>query len=119
MPEIPRPRYTPHGIPCRWAVGVFCFRDAELLRNSDIGYNIMGSVSDIGDIRMSAFSRPGFIPHGISPQLLRRAGGLAGWRAGGMRKLERMLFLRVPKGTTDCDIANIAILRHHGQEPEL
>ena len=97
MPKTPRPRSTPHGIPCRWAVGVFCFRNAELLRNSDIGYNI----TDIGDIRMSAFSRPGFIPHGISPQLLRRAGGLAGWRAGGMRKLERMLFLRVPKGTTD------------------
>ena len=41
------------------------------------------SVSDIGDIRMSAFSRPGFIPHGILPLIAAagwRAGRMAGWR---------------------------------------
>ena len=47
------------------------------------------------------FSRPSFMPHGTLAPLLWRAGGLARLRAGGMRKLERMLFLRVPKGTAD------------------
>ena len=83
MPEIPRPQSTPHGIPCRWAVGAFLFWDAVLLRNSDIGYNIMGSVSDIGDPDV------GFLPTRLYSARHSSPIAAAGWRADGMRKLER------------------------------
>ena len=48
---------------------------------------------DIGFLRAPFYSAQDLLPL--------CCGELAGWRAGGMRKLERMLFLRVPKGTTD------------------